>query len=785
MRGSILRYKSATFEGAGLFKTPVHVELEKQGIVAIIGDEGAGKSTIPEVITNNIWGQGSPRVRTETLTERTIANLETGYVSTVHFESGFDAQSRDIEITQSYKHPVHKSKYVIAVNGDSKSSPTTKPEQKKLLARIAPLAYDEWLGVGYLHQGGIHSLLSGTKAAKRAYLTAVFGLSFWEDLIIEAKNEAKMFNGFTDQSLELSSQLATLADEESAINAAVALEPDPEEIAVQVASLTEKLQTFAAKVARLSALATTAEQYQAAKTKLANIWPTSEDPADTRLFLSENIKTNKAKVKALHATLEEKVVQRTAYSTNKKATDKAQKLLQEATAALALLQEKTKDLPSKEELNACEELLATAAQIGVTPAAAPDGKTSDLTTEEAEEAVRAAKASHDKLLKLRTKLGADCTCPTCGSQLTDVEEMLAAAVKQLAKQRRLASWAFHKHGAVWTTAEVSVSLAGHGALAEAATKEKAARLAWVKAEKESANLTEVTAEEVEAVRQDIASCNETLEADIAKRDNADAALRQKETIASLAKSLADVNIDTLLADKDKAKERQAKTQQVHTQAMDAKRRVDQSTARLASIKSQRMALTDKIAKVAHLASMAEKYEKEVIPYLSALRSARVRERVGVLEAVLPAYLKEMSTSQYEGSSMKLHVSEDLEEIDLIMRPSKFNHEVLSVQASGGQRRRFTLALIGAIREVSPRTTNAMFFDEPLSDLQSEGKLLFLNRLLPLMLERCPGLESVFVIAHDREVLDSSNTAFSDVWKVTNHGNAGSKITTGLSLSKLR
>jgi DNA repair exonuclease SbcCD ATPase subunit len=218
--------------------------------------------------------------------------------------------------------------------------------------------------------------------------------------------------------------------------------------------------------------------------------------------------------------------------------------------------------------------------------------------------------------------------------------------------------------------------------------------------------------------------------------------------------------------------------------MAAKERVDQATARLQAIAKQRVSLNGKISDIAHMVKMTDVYDKEVIPYLSTLRSVRVRERVSVLENVLPAYVKEMSTSQYEGSSVKLSVSDDLEDIDLVLRPSKYNNEVSPVQASGGQRRRFTLALLGALREVSPRTTNIMFFDEPLADLQSEGKLLFLNRLLPLMLERCPGLESIMVIAHDREVLDSSNTSFNEVWKVTNHGSSGSKVTTGLNLSKV-
>lgn len=785
MRGSILRFKSADFEGAGLFKNHTSVELEKKGLVAILGDEGTGKTTLPEVLTNVIWGQGSPRMVSDKLNERTIANLETGYAATVRFDSGFDAQQRSIEITQAFKHPVHKSKYTIAINGSSKDTPTTKPEQKKLLARIAPISYAEWLGVGYLYQGGTHSLLSGTKTQKRDYLTAVFGLSFWEDLILEAKNESKMFSSFAGQSLDLSSQLATLADEEAAINAAVAKEPDPEEIAQQVADLTTKLQTLSAKVARLSAIATTASQYQEAKEKFSELWPGHEDPDEFRATIVADIKAKKALLKEARASLEAKLVEHTRYVSAKKHAEKAAKNAEEADKALADISQSVGDLPPKEELERCEELLDKASKIGVTPSAAPDGKVVDLSPEEAEDHVRSTKAALDKLLKLKAKLSQDCTCPTCGSKLTDLDDMVASQEKSLAKYRKQAGWSFHKNGAHFSKDEVEIFNEGYRSIANATTKVETATAAWKKAKRDLKETTVVTDDVVASLREEVHTLNEAIEALNHQRDDVDAALAQKNVVTSLSKSLTDVNLDTLNEDKKKAKDRHTKAQEIHGIAMDAKRRVDQATARLASIKEQRSSLEEKVQKVGHLALMADKYEKEIIPYLSALRSARVRERVSVLQGVLPAYLKEMSTHQYEGASMKLVVSDDLEEIDLVMKPSRFNTELQSVQASGGQRRRFTLALLGALREVSPRTSNVMFLDEPFADLQSQGKLLLLNRLLPLMLERCPGLESVFVIAHDREILESSNTSFDDVWRMTNHGEAGSRINTGLTLSKVR
>jgi DNA repair exonuclease SbcCD ATPase subunit len=780
MRESILRFRDLNFEGAGLFKHPVHIELEKRGLVAIIGDEGAGKSTIPEVITTTIWGQGSPRVRTEVFTDKSIANAETGYTSTVNFVSGFDAQQRDISITQSYKHPSMKNKYGISINGDDSHCPTTKPEQKKLLQRVVPLSQAEWLGVGYLHQGGIHSLLSGTKSAKRDYLTAVFGLSFWEDLILSAKEQQKMFAGVGSQHLKLASELATLEEEAVAIAAAVAEEPDPEELRQQVDTLTERLQTFAARVARLSALTVAAKEHQAAKDRLAQTWGGEEDPSDARVRITEELKTAKASLKEARAEFESRVqaaTHRDSVVVALKTAKKQARLAEEELSRLSSV-----ECPTNEYLDCASALLTTATQLGIVPM---EGDTTGLpSTEVLEERVRAVRATYDRLDKLSQKLGADCACPTCGADLHDVEDLLAQSRSELAEAKSGLARRLWEAGATLTAAEVRKYKQHLAALSEADRRSKDLLSALKKQQAVVDALPQTSAQDVEDQRAVVDHMQQEIEAALHQRSLADEAIQLQATLASHEKTMAGVDAASLQADLAKAKEKHAKAQAIHQQAMAAKERVDQATARLQAIAKQRVSLNGKISDIAHMVKMTDVYDKEVIPYLSTLRSVRVRERVSVLENVLPAYVKEMSTSQYEGSSVKLSVSDDLEDIDLVLRPSKYNNEVSPVQASGGQRRRFTLALLGALREVSPRTTNIMFFDEPLADLQSEGKLLFLNRLLPLMLERCPGLESIMVIAHDREVLDSSNTSFNEVWKVTNHGSSGSKVTTGLNLSKV-
>ena len=159
----------------------------------------------------------------------------------------------------------------------------------------------------------------------------------------------------------------------------------------------------------------------------------------------------------------------------------------------------------------------------------------------------------------------------------------------------------------------------------------------------------------------------------------------------------------------------------------------------------------------------------------------MRASVSVLEGVLPIYVNAMSASQYMGAEVKLSITDDLKRVDLMLRAGRHAPWISALQASGGQRRRFTLAIIAALREVSPRRANLMFFDEPFADLESEGKLLFINKLVPTLLDRCDDLDSLFVIAHDSEILEAGNDAFDTVWEARRELTT-SRITTGHKLA---
>ena len=149
---ALLRLQSIEFENAGSYRASTgSIPLANLGMVLLNGAVGAGKSLISEVATMVLYSKGSPRNKTKTFTESSISNG--GYLGKLTFDSGFGITKRRVGIEQAFKHPRAGSRYAITIDG-IRDTTTGKPEQKKLVKRLAPLSYDEWLGVVYLAQCG-------------------------------------------------------------------------------------------------------------------------------------------------------------------------------------------------------------------------------------------------------------------------------------------------------------------------------------------------------------------------------------------------------------------------------------------------------------------------------------------------------------------------------------------------------------------------------------------------------------------------------------------------------
>jgi DNA repair exonuclease SbcCD ATPase subunit len=794
MTEAILRLSALNFEGAGLYRQPTQkIPLAKQGRVLLAGAEGSGKSMLPEVMTLILYGKGSPRLRKSGLVESSIVNADTGYRGELSFESGSGASLRSVSITQAFKHPRLKSRYIITVDGQ-REEPTTKPEQKKLVKRLAPLSYEEWLGVVYLHQGGVHDLLAGTPTEKREYLTSVFGLDFYDDLLTAAKDEAKALERRGAGAIDLQQTIADIKARLKEAETELESLPPIAEIDDALEKLSSRMMETASSLGSLKASKLDADRVEAMRGELAALG--LEDPA------SELSEAQLAKEKlvekrtGLKTKLSDAKRVATAYESARTRYVNAKSRLDQAQSKVSKLKEVTAGLPSRDKCASAVSLCDEAAGLNVSrfEVGTAKGKWRD--------AARTAMSLRDqcrKLEKFATQMKShqhekDVECPTCARPLA--LDDLASTIASLKDEAKKADGL-----AVDVLSQELVALVGESCVTEdwsdltgimtalegmvdsydsLGDAEDAVPTALLNCKEAEEALADTPApEETSKLTTDLQNTEREVTVLDSRIQKASTAIRLEDQI----EAIGEVDLEAIVAQIVKLEEKQEKTKNKSVEAQDFKRQVTQATATVATLVKQQNQVQKQVDEHAQTALTLHSYERDLLPYFTALRASKVKSCVSVLESVLPVYIGAMSARQYEGAEVRLAVSDDLKDVDLTLRVGKNMPWISAVQASGGQRRRFTLAILAALREVSPRKSNIMFFDEPFSDLEAEGKLLFVNKLIPTLMDRCPDLESLFLIAHDAEVLQAGNDAFDSVW-TAERDEQGSRLILDQKLSNI-
>ncbi len=814
MTEALLRIKSLSFEGAGTYRTlSAPLPLAKQGRVLICGPEGSGKSMIPEVMTLVLYGKGSPRVRKSGLVESSIVNEAHGYQGTLAFDSGHGASTRHVSITQAFKHKRMKSRYIITVDG-VREEPDTKPQQKKLVKRLAPLSYEEWLGVVYLHQGGIHDLLAGSPTEKREYLTSVFGLDFYDDLLTTAQEELKALAKKSMAGGDLQQELANLEEEQR--EAQAVLDEVPGGVAAVeagVTKLSERLQKLSNDLGKLEAaddafdaLSELKDQIESATVDLHERLKHDADATQEALEAAqEEQDTCATSLTEIEAQLRSMFHQHTAYDAANQRVQEVLTALTKNQERIAPIAEALQEVPSDDVLEKLQALMQEAETLlgrvaNFSDSAKVKIKNSVRWQDHAKEADQAVLtiAKLEKLAKSHAS-----TCPTCDSALDEagLKASVAALQKQATASRALALGALKAAllkldgeldadwWSLWSFDDATVGEVTDKVINHREAHDRLARLEEAQAtHQEALTKAQVALKALKKPQspEKLVEQKKTLEAELG---GFKAAVKKLTVLVSLHKQYdaARKLIDGLTTQEEVqaqlaalgAKREKAKTSL--SEALKIKSACDQAVSTLKHLKKRLNLVNTAIQEHADTAVRVQHYEETLVPYFTALRASKVRSCVSVLEGVLPVYVSAMSSHQYTGAEVKLSVSDDLKDVDLMLRTGGHAPWISAIQASGGQRRRFTMAIIAALREVSPRKANLMFFDEPFADLESDGKLLFVQRLIPTLMERCPDLDSVFTIAHDAEVLQAANDSFDSVWQVE-RDERGSRIEIGKRLA---
>jgi DNA repair exonuclease SbcCD ATPase subunit len=800
MTQALLRAQSIWFEGAGSYRNPSgELPLANQKRVLICGPEGSGKSMIPEIPTLILYGRGSPRVRKNGFTESTIANVDTGYLGKFHFESGFGAAARSVEIEQAFKHKRAGSRYVISIDGQrpDDDTPLNKLEQKRLVKRLAPLTLEEWLGVVYMHQGGMHDLLSGTTGERQKYLTTVFGLDFYMDLLTTLKDEQKDLVKRAESATFFQTRAASLDEEMREVNGLLRKLPPREEIEQGVSTLSQKLQGVSQDLGHLEATRNTIAkrsriqgQYDAVMK--AQKWKTVEDVAKAGESNKEKLRKAQADYARIEAAAEQLDAAMQSYERAQGKYDLAKHTHDALVADLKAAQKEAKGVPPVEVLVKVDEVLKRADRFNV-KALEPVPKIK--VTASFVEAARALDEADNLLAKVKTLDGLDVghRCPTCTRTLDEKE------LKKLTTELSKSSEQAYQVAVKALRTELEAAL---GEVPFPKFKKVDEFDSWMSKNRRLLDTVNVTNNKLQLAAHRLAEATEALKATpepkapgdmsaqldalVAQVSTHEAVVEAAQEAQSLAAQLAalgeasssekdlDDRISALRAKKQKLDEK-------YKSALDLKRDRDQAEATLKALKKQEAENEEKLQQHAKNVLLLKEYDDLLVPYFTTMRASKVTSCIGVLEGILPVYVTAMASDQYRGADVRLIVSDDLEQVDLQLKPSRFGPTVSALQASGGQRQRFMLAILAAIYESSARKANCLWLDEPFGHMESDGKALVTNRLLPMLMDRCSSLESIFVIAHDKEILESANDSFDSVWTV-DRDEQGSRITIGQKLA---
>jgi DNA repair exonuclease SbcCD ATPase subunit len=768
---ALVRLHSVEFENAGTYRLNTGpLPLAKLGTVLVNGAVGSGKSLISEVPTMVLFSKGSPRNKTKTFTESSISNG--GYLGKLTFDSGFGAMSRRIAIEQSFKHPRAGSRYAITIDG-VRDETTGKPAQKQLVKRLAPLTYDEWLGVVYLAQCGSHALLAGSATEQRQYLTAVFGLSFYDDLVSETKEAIKSLTAKAQGAVALEQQLADLKGRLRDVQLEVEGLPSEADMLSFYERMTSKFTKLNKELGSLEKAEQTTQQLATLEAELAEI------PTDKGLVL-ESIKRGRTALTEQMGGLQANIKSADALAkSHRKCSDfvhSVTAVLDEAKVRQADASKVGRALPGVPKLQASLDLLKKAQALGVVNLTTPSA------TGPWEEDARSAVSLRSSISRLEKLLAHDHQkCPTCDADLEAIEDTLNTLKVQLtyaetSASQKVTSQLTVKKPALWKTVaaalkEIQGWLEQVTELNEANAAVESSQHALDRAAQALADLPPLV--DVEGVKAELVSLKDRvkdLDVTIANLQNR-AELEQQ--IASLQPLLVP-DVEAKIAD---LTSRLAKASVKRDEAVEIKSRFEVTHSEFASLKKQKKLIDGRLAAQMGALLELQTHENTLLPYFETLRASKVRGCVGVLEGVLPVYVE----AAYKGAVCTLKVSDDLTDVEVGLKTGVNDGWITSTQASVGQRQLFTLAMLCALREISPRAANVMWFDEPFTGMEASDKLRVVTRLFPTLRSRCPDLESLFIVAHDAEILQSANDTFDQVWTVTRDA-AGSKVTRNQTLA---
>jgi len=175
------------------------LDLHGVHLASLVGENGAGKSSLLDAITWAVWGRSrAPYGQDESLIYHGENSLEVEYIFRMPYQGGDERRFRILRRREQHSRRTSNSVLDFQVYGDdgwfSLTADSIRDTQSRIIEQIG-LDYDTFINSAYLRQGHADEFTVQTPAERKRVLSTILGLDRWAAYQDEAKKRLSETKG--------------------------------------------------------------------------------------------------------------------------------------------------------------------------------------------------------------------------------------------------------------------------------------------------------------------------------------------------------------------------------------------------------------------------------------------------------------------------------------------------------------------------------------------------------------------------------------------------------------
>jgi len=739
-----IRFKSFKVRNGRVFDN-LTLPLTNQGIVSILGENGAGKSTIWNLLEATAFASTPDGHKKDDL----VKNLKDA-----SFELDFEKATVPHLLVSERK----KKKWGYRIEKDGKDqTPHTYNDSVKAAGSILGINQAEFEGSIHLTQGAQHILISEKPAKRKEYISNFFGIDTSYDLVHQ---ESKIKLQETKDQI---TKLSALSHTKGMLEQEIELEnyQDPKDLELQLNHYESELRA-AEKLAK--DLETKHEDliFHDQLSESANKY---DDPEDLINRGGEELVTITSQLMSA-ATIKE--ANKNALEVNRtilKLQSENEKILENHSQIDTF--DLSEALLDSEKLVKIKTANETVEPLRKELASLPDRKA--LPIEPIEKEVNEVWMNY-QTAKKKAELIRKGECGECGAKfesthlaetealVADLEETYQILGGDLVVIKERNTKAQRRQNILKTLTDIP-----EWDESQAEMLKSLREYIPAKRDYQENNYTLGILQKAEILEEvdtlELSNKQQTLRADIADYK---VCLKAKSNLPEKPEE----PLEIIVASLTEAQDRITKLTESKLETAQELGKVKAGNIRVKRLQNELITITQKLSKVEGLKKEEFYWAKLVDAY--GPRGLRVRQLEKMMNLVirrLPVYTSILFnerglTFKHRCDASSVEIIACREETDADGTVTTFEHDISSF--SGGEKGKMSMAFVLTLADCVPpaKRSNILILDEVDSALDSDGQFRFTNDLLPMLKEN---YESVFVVSHSQEIQQAA--VYDQVWVV--------------------